>query len=538
MVKIFTIIGFLFLISLSVCEDKAGLKLGINDSTIASYIKYLSPQIMQKISSIPIQDQYFKEKGVKIWLWNIHMSVQNFTPNSVVLKFVTPNVLNVKINNLRANGGFRVKLKWLFISTKKTVTLNFKNINVDLNVRLTSRIVGGKKLINMEFINIEPNFDLDFHISGLLGKILNIVKRPIRNLVSRKIKEIIRNKSGSLLQKGVEAIPQMIKIGNKGFAIDYSFIENPKIRDHFLLINSYGSFINGNIPETTQQRFPLSTGVKDYNPYGKQVQIYLSENVVNTAFYTMYRSKSLDIVVKPESVPSKSPVQLNTSWLSILFNGLDEVFGKNVPCEIRMGVRDSPKVGFEQKYVDVTLPTQVSLDVREKVSERGYVLKRAIQMQADFLVKFDFQFKEEANVTAHVQEIKISKSSIVKTEVPKANSTKLIEEGFNSIVHLLTPLLNAYVNNYVNITLPSIQGLKFNDMTVTHNTNYIAVEYNLNFDRVRSSNGFSDYEFKSIPKCLEVECPLKMNLKEEGNKPDCGCDSYDPEEDENFSKEN
>ena len=126
MVKIFTIIGFLFLISLSVCEDKAGLKLGINDSTIASYIKYLSPQIMRKISSIPIQDQYFKEKGVKIWLWNIHMSVQNFTPNSVVLKFVTPNVLNVKINNLRANGGFRVKLKWLFISTKKNSNFKFQ----------------------------------------------------------------------------------------------------------------------------------------------------------------------------------------------------------------------------------------------------------------------------------------------------------------------------------------------------------------------------------------------------------------------------
>ena len=537
MVKIFTIIGFLFLISLSVCEDKAGLKLGINDSTIASYIKYLSPQIMQKISSIPIQDQYFKEKGVKIWLWNIHMSVQNFTPNSVVLKFVNPNVLNVKINNLRANGGFRVKLKWLFISTTKTVTLGFNNINVDLNVRLTSRIVGGKKLINMEFINIEPNFDLDFHISGLLGKILNIVKRPIRNLVSRKIKEIIRNKSGGLLQKGVEAIPQMIKIGNKGFAIDYSFIENPKIRDHFLLINSYGAFINKNIPDTTQQRFPLSTGVKDYNPYGKQVQIYLSEYVINTAFYTMYRSKSLNISVKPEFVPQQSPVKLTTRWLSVIINGLDEAFGQDLPCEIEMGMRDSPKVEFEEKYVNVTLPSQVIVNVRVNTNN-GYVLKQAIKLNADYLVNFAFQFKEEGNITAHVNEIRVSNTSFVESAVPKANSTKLIEDGFNKIAYMLTPFLNTYIKQYLNITLPTIQGLKFNDMTVTHKTNYIAVEYNLNFARVRSSNGFSDYEFKSIPKCLEVECPLKMNLKEEGNKPDCGCENYDPEKDENFSKEN
>ena len=114
----------------------------------------------------------------------------------------------------------------------------------------------------------------------------------------------------------------------------------------------------------------------------------------------------------------------------------------------------------------------------------------------------------------------------------------MIEDGFNNIAYLLTPLLNAYVNNNVNITLPSVEGLKFNDMTVTHNTNYIAVEYNLNFDKVKKNSlvGFDDYEFKSIPKCPEGETPLKMNLKQEGNndKSDCGCDNYDPEKDESF----
>lgn len=111
MVKNFTVIGFLFLLSFSVCQNKAGFRAGINDSTISSLIKYLSPQIIQKISSIPIKDQYFKEKGVHIWLWNIGISVRNFTPNSVIVKFVSPNVLNVKINNLQAVGGFRVKFK-------------------------------------------------------------------------------------------------------------------------------------------------------------------------------------------------------------------------------------------------------------------------------------------------------------------------------------------------------------------------------------------------------------------------------------------
>ena len=104
-------------------------------------------------------------------------------------------------------------------------------------------------------------------------------------------------------------------------------------------------------------------------------------------------------------------------------------------------MRDSPKVEFEEKYVNVTLPSQVIVNVRGNTNN-GYVLKQAIKLNADYLVNFAFQFKEEGNITAHVNEIRVSNTSFVESAVPKANSTKSIEDGFNNIAYMLTPFLN------------------------------------------------------------------------------------------------
>ena len=63
----------------------------------------------------------------------------------------------------------------------------------------------------------------------------------------------------------------------------------------------------------------------------------------------------------------------------------------------------------------------------------------------------------------------------------------------------------------LNVTLPSVKGIKFNDMTVSHFTNYIAVEYNLTYENVTTVYSELDEQFK----CPEGKIVKEIKLKKD-----------------------
>lgn len=525
MSKIKTIIGLLFLVSFSLCGNESGLRGAINDSTVASFIKYISPEIIKQVSSIQIPDQSFTVKAsafkIKITLSDIHISITNFSPEIVNVDFASPDIVQVTITNLKAKGGFRGKFKWAFISDTERVDFDFKSVNINMKLKISTRDVSGKKLPNATFELFDLNFDFDFTLHGTLGKILSIVKGPIKKAIGGAVNKIVKSQSGDLLKKAVELIPPYVSINNKGYAVDYTFISSPEIKDSFLLFNSYGAFVNTNNPDTMKQHFPLSTNVPEYNPSGKQVQLYVSDFVINTAFYTLYHTNSLNITVKPEVVPESVPVKLNTNWLAALIVGIDQTFGKNVPCEIGLAVRDSPAINFTEKYINLKLPSEIIVNARvnETNTTLNYILQQVVKINTDFIVDIDFHIMEEGNITAYIHELKMNSTSLVESAVPTADA-KVVETGFNMIASMVIPSLNNYLAKFLNITIPSVKGIKFDDMTVNHNVNYMAVEYNLTYENVTTVRSkvfeFGDgVEINNASACPEGKMLKKMKLKKD-----------------------
>ena len=466
-------------------DSGAGLRGAINESTIRSVIKYMSPDIVKLVSDIRAEDQSFKAGKVRVKLSDIHAQVTNYSPDMIRVEFQTPDIINVKIIDLKARGGFRSKLKWGPFRPKPRVSFNFKSVNLDLSIQFSTRRVNGKLLPDAKIIKFVPDFNFDFHLHGsILVKIIGIAKKPIKKAFRKGIYRALESQSNRLLQNFIAKIPQYAKINNKGYAIDYTFIEGPRAENKFILFNSFGALINQNVPSTLVQHFPLEKGVPEYDVRGKQVQIYASNYVINTAINTLYKSRSMYATLTPDMLPPKTPLKLTTKWLSTsLFAGLDTFFGEK-ECQFRFFVSKSPIVDFKEDVVSLTLPSEVRLDVRSSTSQAGsgkYTVIPALRINGDFLFEIDFHVEEKGNISAFVHEVKLVNTSVAESVIPQIKAAD-IEKGFNLIGSIVKPLVNLYLENYMNITIPSIKGIKFTDMTIDHHKNYLRLQYNLAYE--------------------------------------------------------
>ena len=53
---------FLLFFAFALCQEDSGLRGAINERTVTSFIKYISPEIIKEVSSIKIPDQSFTVK--------------------------------------------------------------------------------------------------------------------------------------------------------------------------------------------------------------------------------------------------------------------------------------------------------------------------------------------------------------------------------------------------------------------------------------------------------------------------------------------
>ncbi len=493
--QIFTIFLSLTLIS---CEG-AGAKVAINDSTTKSIIKYFAPRINKVITNIHIDDQSFKVKKIKITLSEINFGISNFSPDLVNVKFLEPDIINIKVKNIKGWGKFKGKFKWAFISNTERVNFDLKDLDVDADIKLTNRIKDGKILPNAIIQKLIFNYDYDFSFHGSLAGILNIVKKPIKNAINKNLNKIIQEQSQEGLNIGLNLIPIYIPINDKkGYAIDYSLISTPKIRQNYLLFNSYASFINTKIPDTQSKKFPLPENVTDYNINGKQLQVYVSDFVINRALYTFYKTGDLLYLIKPEILPKELPIKLDTTYLNTIFWGMSDIYGKGKLCDMLISVYSNPKVDLNSKYAHFYLPSNVSINVRGNDTP-------AITFTTDVHLELDFQILENINISGYINEMKINNTKIYESKIPSV-TPELITGEFDIVFTIIKPFLNSFIKSNLTFPIPSVEGIKFTDMTIQRFENYVAVNYNMIFE------GMMFNKYNGIVKC-DGNKVVKFNRK-------------------------
>ena len=457
--------------------EGAGLKGAIDIKTAYLIVKYFTKDINKEISNIKVDDQTFKIGDNKIRLKNINFGISNYSHERVKINFEHPNCIHLFLQNIKAWGKFNAKFKLLIVKLKESVNFDIKDLSVEAKVKIKSKKVNDRLFPDAEVIYLNYYYDFDFKLSSSLGKLISLFKSHIKDLIRKEIDKVIRKEINHGLQIGLNKIPMEIKVDKKrGLVIDYSLISTPFIQNNYILFNSYARFINKNIKETQDKdNYFLPFKVPSYDLLGKASQVYVSDYVINTALFTFFKSKDLEILITPDMIPKNLPIKLNTSWLGIIFKDISNVFGEDIPVNIRLIVSENPQMILKEKMISFILPTNIEVLIQ---GFEGI----AIKWKTTFFVDAEFKVFEDCKISGNIKNLTIEKTKIVWGYTEDENFSNNIEKQFNTLKIIALPFINIFVLKNMHFDLPVIRGIKFTDLTISHHENFVIVNYNFNYN--------------------------------------------------------
>ena len=460
-------------------EKGAGLKGAIDLKTAYLIIKYFNSDINKEIGHIEVKNQNISIKtGVSCQLSNIHFGVTNYSHEKVKISFEPTNLIHIKINGLEAWGHITSFFQVLLVHYTENISFEINKLNIHAIVMIKSKSVGDKLLPDAVAISLDYDYDFDFGLTSSFGKFVILFKNAIKKLIREEINKLIEKKLNLGIQIGLSMIPNEIVIDkNKGYIIDYSLVTPPYIENNFILFNSYARFINKNIPETqNKDNYFLPYGIPSYDLIGKSSQLYVSEYIINTALFTFFKSRELEILITPDMLPPNLPlIKLNTSWLNMIFKDISNVFGMDIPVYIRVIVNENPQLIFKDEMISFILPSNIEIIVE---GFQGI----AVKFKTTFFVDVVFKVFENCKISGNIKSCNIQNTQIISSYADDEEFGSKVEKQFNILKGLALPFVNTLVLKNMHFDLPVIKGIKFTDLTISHHENFVIINYNFQYN--------------------------------------------------------
>ena len=457
--------------------EGAGLKGAIDLKTAYLIVKYFTKDINKEISNIKVKDQTLLVKSITFHLTNLNFGISNYSHEKVTVNFEPPNKIHLFLQNIKAWGLFNVNFKFLLSKIEETINFDISDLSVETIVEIKSKKKDDRLFPDAEVVYLNYVYDFDFQLNSSLDKFIDIFKTVIKNLIRKEINKVIDKEINRGLQIGLNKIPMEIKVDKKrGLVIDYSLVSTPFIQNNFILFNSYARFINKNIKETQDKdNYFLPFNVPSYDLLGKASQVYVSEYVINTALFTFFKSKDLEILIKPEMLPQNLPIKLNTSWLGMVFKDISEVYGNDIPVNIKLIVCENPQMILKEKIISFILPTNVEVLVQ---GFEGI----AVKFRTTFFVDAEFKVFEDCKISGNIKNLNIQNTKIIWSYTEDENFATNIEKQFNTLKIIALPFVNFFVLKNMHFDIPVIRGIKFTDLTISHHENFVIVNYNFSYN--------------------------------------------------------
>ena len=458
--------------------EGAGLKGAIDLKTAKLIVKYFNDDIIKEIGFIKVENQYLSINAITCNITNINFGVSNYSHEKVKIRFEPSNKIHISLDKIEGWGHISLFFKLLLVEHSDNVSFEIQNLRVDSTVIIKSKNVGGRILPDAVVTKLNYDYDFDFELDSSLGFIISLFKAPIKKLISSEINKVIDKEINHGLQIGLSMIPNEIIVDkNKGYAIDYSLISTPYIENNFLLFNSYARFINLNIKETqNKDNYFLPFSIPSYDLLGKSSQVYISDYVINTALFTFFKTRDLEILITPDMLPKDLPlIKLNTSWFNMIFKGITDVYGMDQNVFINVIVCENPQLILKEKLISFILPTNIEIIVE---GFEGI----AVKFRTTFFVDAVFQVLENCHISGSIQNVNMKNTYVIWSFTEDKNFESNVEKNFNMLKGIALPFINTLILKNLHFDLPVIKGIIFTDMTITHHENYVIVNYNFKYN--------------------------------------------------------
>lgn len=450
--KFIYLFSFIFIFHKLYCIEQTGVKFAISEKMAYDVLYHFYPDINNKIKQMELEDIHV-ERGVNIR--EIKLGIPNFTQNKVKIKFKEKGI-NIDISGLKGFFSCTLYINKI-ISFHNNINIDISEFNLNANILLKTKNVNGKLIPDAQFIGTPShtiNFDVD--IDGFMFGLNGLVESKAKKIIKEKINDFIKDKSNDFLKLGLSKIPTELPIDlSKGYYIDYSLVDNIKMKNGYLEVNSYAFLYNKNKPETQlRNRFNLNL-VPSISTIDSPNQLYISEYSINSALFTFFTSNPLS--------KKFSPNQISTSILKILLPGMNQKYGdKNI--EVYLETTKPGNIELLESYINGKIFGRIILKIE---GENDSIFECSIEIST----RVEIFVMKKKTISGKILSLSIKVGTISKNKI----SEGFLLENVNCLIPPILSVLNDFIKNNIKFTLP----IFFKNVYIQHQKNYLLINYSL-----------------------------------------------------------
>jgi hypothetical protein len=240
--------------------------------------------------------------------------------------------------------------------------------------------------------------------------------------------------------------------------------------------------VNTNISETLNPPFNFTQNISDFDfnsDKGKNIELILSDYSLNSGLFTLFMMNIFKININSEILPENFPVKINTTSLNIIFNGMSEKYGEDIPAEMFFKIINPPTMNFFENEMRLFL----TFDCQVNVLPEGEEKQLAIRFSGDLSSDFNLKILEKGNVELSINKVQLKKISEIESNIEKADLEN-VQEFVNFVLATGVPILNKDYLRDLKINLPEIDGVDISDINLFIKENFVDLHLKPNFEKL------------------------------------------------------
>lgn len=443
-----------------------GLNLAINKLGIENLKTHLLPLALARVTDLSIPD-FSTSVGssflkIKFKFEDIDLTSFKLSLKDTTVTTTPSHEIKLKTKNLKAKG----KCKFDFDSSigdgdgKAELSISDTDVTIDFKVYS----LGG--VLNIQSVSADVDIDnLDVDIDGdIADKILDWLEDVFDSDVKDAIEDALEDKIEDELTDYLNGLfsqygPIYTYYGALG--IDYFMVTDPLIDTDWIGLRTLGEVFdayNYNMPP-----FSPPSSLNVYNSAGRELQVYLSSYSINTMLYALYSYNIFQGNFTSEIIPDSSPLKLTTSGLELLFPGLVQKYGEDLPIDVIFNLSNYTHIeNYGQNktvapYFTLDAPVYISLSVRGQATP-------PVMYQSEILINATWAL-QNWRFYGEMNSFYLSKLDTLSYLLPNPTGSEFIRQAINTVISQILPELNAkYMNQ--GITLPELPYVNLTDSSI------------------------------------------------------------------------
>jgi hypothetical protein len=347
--------------------------------------------------------------------------------------------IHVKNSSFIGYANYEVDVDPPILTDNGTFTVNYTNFDVDLIFQIgNSGDPDDHRYINVVTSNLSINStDMNFglnntnNFNSMLSHILYTIEPPILNIISRAFSDYFEDGINAALG----LVPNPIEFGNLTF--DISFLTVAKITEQYTLNELVGAFS----PKEVDVPFSNNITMPKWDPEGQSLQIYVSEFVFKSLFFSLYDLGLIDLTI--DKSPSEKLLKFDTTSFAYFLPSLLKYFDKDLPTRLTLVAVDTyPQINMGPQGLNIVGEFKLGMEVFDDKQWKLAVLTR---LHANFvgIIKIYGNLR----MSASISKVEFRLDEVIETNIGTIN-IEMLRRLASTIETIIVLSVNSIFNSF------------------------------------------------------------------------------------------